>query len=445
MPRLRQLPQLYLRGSIANETMKNLPPQERQEISGLVEKLTDSPLLAGHKHEFISQLGRTIGCDYREDSSTAIAEYQIAIWRALIYLRYHSDYAYQCENCKATEYKTHQQSMKTFDRRYPTCPNCSKVKIILGSGQFKNNSFAYFEEVQNHIRSNPDRTIKHTSPIVAAKGKAKITNWQEILNDPNQLYKFFGEFIWNYFRQHLRENEIRLHKAEPTIISGPADLIAAEEIVSLLKKNKIEYNYQKAANPYNGYYTVGVRLLVTHKNISDQLRCILNKYRLLNIQIIISENEIKIGQSNCATNTTASITSPQEVFVQTERIKANDDDVSIYEIVYDKVKLGGHMQEDGIAEIESEDLVAVIRKSLPDGARNILDIITGNGEMYQKFSVYIERQSTKDREILDKSHRLPSHLHMAKFLRVSNRQVNQWLSDIRIQCLAHNLANHDLD
>lgn len=440
MPRLRQLPQLYLRGSIANETMKNLSPDEQTEISNLVVKLTKLPLLAGHKQEFITQLGKTIGGDYHEDPSTALAEYQVAIWRGLVYLKYHADYAYQCEACGSGEYRTLQNSRKKFDRRYPICPNCSKVKII--SDEPSTNSFVDFDQLQEHIKLNPTDHPKHISPIIALKGQSKVQNWQDILNDHDQIYKFFGEFIWNYFRQHLRENEIRFHNTEPTIISGPADHLVVEEIVSLFKKHKVEHSYQKKANPYNGYYNIGVRLLIVPKNISDHLRRILNKYENLKIEITISESEIKVRQSNCASHTTASIVCPEEVFIQTERVRTEDtDSCSIYEITHSRVKCEDDMQEDGIAKIESEDLIAVIRKSLPDGARNVFDIITGQGEIYQKFSLHIERNTD---EKLDKSDRPPRQVHIAKFLRVSNRQVNQWLSDIRVQCLAHNLADHDV-
>src|SRR6516164_8922237 len=106
MGRLRQLPQIYLRGAIANETMKNLPPEEVAHINIMVEQLAGSQLLAGHRQEFVNKLAQTFGGDYRDDHATADAEFHIAVWRACVYLIHHTDYSFRCRACQSSTYLT---------------------------------------------------------------------------------------------------------------------------------------------------------------------------------------------------------------------------------------------------------------------------------------------------------------------------------------------------
>jgi hypothetical protein len=88
------------------------------------------------------------------------------------------------------------------------------------------------------------------------------------------------------------------------------------------------------------------------------------------------------------------------------------------------------MQEDGIALIESEDLIKTIRESLNDKAQQVYDIIIGQGETYDKFVEFHGKRVEK---------MTPCNSHIAQFLGTNSRQVTAWVNDIRMQCLAHNI------
>ena len=95
------------------------------------------------------------------------------------------------------------------------------------------------------------------------------------------------------------------------------------------------------------------------------------------------------------------------------------------------------MQEDGIAQVETNDLIEAIRGSLNDGAQKVFDIMTSRGEIYDGFTVFQRgpRGTHSDNHI-----ERPRPAHIAKFLGTSPRQVNQWMKDIRLLSLAHGLT-----
>ena len=85
----RQMPELYLRGAIFNETMKNLSDNQIKEVEKKIDILLKTPSLTKSREKFCQTLAVTIGADYREDKNAALQEYKIALMKAIIYVMYH--------------------------------------------------------------------------------------------------------------------------------------------------------------------------------------------------------------------------------------------------------------------------------------------------------------------------------------------------------------------
>lgn len=437
--RLRQLPQLYLRGAIANETMRHLGPKEQDNINKLTKEVIKSPLLAGHKHRFIEKLGHTIGCDYYKCKEAAEQEFSIAIWRALVYLLHHAECKYRCQSCDSTEYTTHSGKPKAIDRRFPSCPNCGAVRVGETTDGYQEGQFVNINDLKRAVIRGGVAAPKHGSPIVPIKGQKKIVNHEEILNDPQQFTRFFGEFVWNYFRQTLRENEIKQHQKTQRSVVGPADQVAVEEIVSMFKQLKIPNTYEPKANPMDGYYRIQVDIMGTPQSVSRALAVLIDKYATHDVKIDVSETEVIVQQHRYAPQVEAQIVSPQTVMIQ-GRSASDDDDSSVYDSFQHRiVQTGGStMQEDGIANVETSDLIDTIRCSLSDGARQVFDIMTGQGQVFDEFEKY--QRSPKG---VQNNHYIerPKSTHISKFLGIPAAHVKQLIADIRIQCLAHGLSD----
>jgi hypothetical protein len=78
-----QMPQMFLRGSFVNVTIKNLTNEEQAEIAKIVEWIKDDPLLQPSRYQFKCALRNTIKGDYL-DEEAADQEYQIALWKAAV-------------------------------------------------------------------------------------------------------------------------------------------------------------------------------------------------------------------------------------------------------------------------------------------------------------------------------------------------------------------------
>src|SRR5271166_4357173 len=247
---LRQMSQVYLRGSLANETMKYATPEQQQQTNQLVNKLLEWPALQGQKNEFINKLARSIKGDYKDDREHAIAEYRIAVWKAAVQLLHHTNYHFICQNCKTTSYKTIRGKKKAFDRRYPECPSCTCVKINdPGDSDFVEGQYVKFEKFQAATETSISR-ITRVSPIIGIAADHKVSNYQEILNDEVQLAKYVGQFVLNYYRQIIRENKITKELKLEQIV-GPADQILVKELLTVLDQCNVKCSYLESGNPFN--------------------------------------------------------------------------------------------------------------------------------------------------------------------------------------------------
>ncbi len=432
--------------------MRHLPQEERDTIDRMTREISRMPILAGHRHRFIEKLGHTIGGDYYKNREAAEQEFTIAIWRALVYLLHHTDYSYRCEACNATEYTTHKNKPKALDRRYPICPACSNVRITdPGDSDLTAGQFIHMDDLQRTILAlGGNNPPKHESAVLSIKGTKKVMDHDKVLNAPDQITKYFGEFIWNYFRQTLRENEIRYHQLEviwiddKTMIkgrraSGPADQVAVEEVNSLLTQLKIPHTYEKKANPIGGSYRVQCELLITNQSVSRSVRSLINKYAEYGVKIGVNETEITIDTLEHGPQIEAIVVTPQPVCMQ-GKSGTDDDGASDIDTYQHRIKTRGGrpVQEDGIALVETNDLINTIRDSLNDEAQKVYDIVTGRGDTFDDFMTFFRGpRGVNSDAVIEK----PRDTHIAKFLKISTRQVKTHMSDIKMQCLAHNVGD----
>lgn len=453
MPRLRQLPQVYLRGSLANETMRYLSPDEKRTVDTLTREIAGSPVLANHRAEFITKLGQTIAGDYRDSRRDAEQEYYVAVWRAVVHLIYHSEYSYRCTHCSKTSYTTQKYKLKAFDRRYPHCPHCEVVRITdPGDSGYKAGEFVNIHKLQDTILSlefqhgqqstglaaagglTPQMPA-HESPIVSIKGQKKVQDHEKVLNDPEQLCRFFSEFVWNYFRQIIRENEIKYHQKEiKRKLVGPADIIAVEEICSYFTSQKIKFTYHERGNPYEGYYHISICLLELDPSVSVQIATLMEKYKKYRVSIKLTDTEIMVKETLNARVAEVEVMKPQMVQVMTTPVLDDDgNEMTALDAHQHRIK-GGMAMQDGMVEVETTDLFDTIKQDLCDGARQVFDIYLQQGDAYDQYLEY-----TKD---LPKGQK-PSLTHIARVLDVSPTQVAKWKSDIEMYCLRHGIGCED--
>lgn len=430
MPRLRQMPELFLRGALANETMKHLSQEQKDEVNKICRVVASHPKLGANRAEFTKQLGRTIGGDYREDRSTADQEYQIAIWRGVVHLLYHCSYSFRCTACDQSTYLTQRNKPSAMDRRYPVCPACRKVRITsVGGTDLVVDSFMGFDVYQEYLLHVPANVEPPTmgTPIVPIPGMDKVTDPHAILADPGQLHKFFSEFIWNYFRQILKENEITYHMKEPQKETGPADRMAVLEIVSLLGRVKTPYQYCVQSQPEEGQHHVYCQTATTPPEFTAEYAELLDKYKTLGIHITHNDREFLIPDVPSSGLIDALVVRPAPVLMSTTqtRIGGSGEESTSYAIERLEYKNSG---ETSLAVLENEEILTVIRSTLPDGnCVKTYDILTAQGDIWDDFSTKYGDST-------------PRAGHIANFLGTTSREINNHRRHIMIHMYANGLT-----
>lgn len=432
---IRQMPQLYLRGSIASVTMTNLTSAERQKLDELVEYVSNHQTMAGNKAGMINELSQTIRGDYADDRRAAEQEYKIAIWRGLVDLLYHKKYSYKCGHCSSDTYLTKRGKPKLIERPSVPCPSCGMAKVKnpgnsdLSCGQVVNH--ADMQEKYKHLTHG---SPTYSSIITHTGGDKKYENPEAILSCPKQLKKFFGEFIWNYFRQHIKENKRVSHQKKIDIISGPADLMVVEQIKNLCLKHKIDHGSDK--EPSNGFYIVRVSTLQTSPEFSLELALIKNSATTHNIVVKSNIATIDVQACQNAPTIEVGIIKPEHVTVIDNHVtnSGEEDASSGFTInqVSHRTSGGGRMdQEDHVSVIDRNEAAKRVRDSLPDGdCQKIYDILAQVGTSYDAFSgVYGSGE--------------PRTNHIAEHLNITTRAVKQHKDTIRIHCLACGLMPED--
>lgn len=428
MPIVRQIPKLYLRGSLATITMSNVTEAERQQIGELVEYVANHREMVRHKSEIIKQFGVTIGGDYADDYTAAENEYQIAIWKGVISLLHHREYSYQCLSCKNSHYQTKRGKSKAIDQKLAVCPNCQKVKLSNKGSIDTQEEFINYDEYRALLALGHNG-CEISSPIIPIEGTKKYDKSDIVFTDPKQLKKFFGEFAWNYFRQHLRENKRPEHKKTPQLISGRPAFVISEELISVCSQMNVDYNCAKEDDGYS-FHILGMQ---TPPEFTIEFSRIKEKASKHGIGLQIENNTILIRITDVTSNQDeieAVVVKPEHVTILDNQMSVNDDDngSTLDQIDYRFVEGQKMILEDHVSAIEISDALSSIRRALPDGlCQAIYDILCQNGVTYEEFT---DKFGSGD----------PKLNQIAEFFGLTVRAVNEFRDQIKLVCLSHGLS-----
>lgn len=427
---VRQMPELYLRGSLVNQTMANLTEEQRQHCQQVTQYVAQHTEMAKHRSQVIKELGSTIGADYRDDRTAAEQEYQIAVWRGVVNLFYHRQYTFKCRACGSSTYMTKRRVPKAIDRVQKPCPNCNMVEVHdSGWTDLIKGSFITHTAFQDSYKNLLDGIPESKPTIYSIPGELRYPNPQEVIDDPRQLAKFFGEFVWNYFRQQLRENSRAEHHKEPQAVIGRADEVITSEILSLCTRLKIDHHYCSDIQPELGWYRIQVNGLQTPPEFSGELVMLISKARDFGIEILLRDTEIRIQESSAAPTIEAFVVRPEHVMVLDNSTSVSDDNedgnFTINHVSFRTVGAHRMDQEDHVLAIERADVMRAVYDMLPEGdCRKICEIYLQNGVIYNAFRDVFTYDGT------------PRQQHMAKFLGITPRAVKQHVAFIRHACLA---------
>jgi hypothetical protein len=133
------------------------------------------------------------------------------------------------------------------------------------------------------------------STIVAVPGAGKYNNPDKIIEDNRQLRKFFGEFVWNYFRQQINENKRKEHRKDPIHLLGDTDYIITQEILSLCGQMGVDHNYCHRSEPKDGKYTIRIFGLLTPPEFTAELAQLKAKADLFGVPVTITSTTIEIA------------------------------------------------------------------------------------------------------------------------------------------------------
>lgn len=426
MPIVRQLPKIYLRGSIANITMSNITETERQEINDIVLQVANHKEMIKNKQKIIKKFGVTIGGDYADDRQAAENDYQIAIWRGVVSLLYHREYSFKCEACNQSSYQTKRGKQKSIDQIHLCCPNCNKVKLTHKGSIEHNTQFIDYNEYRT-LLDQGHNNCEITSPIIPIAGNKKYENPHDILNDPRQLKKFFGEFAWNYFRQHLKENKRLEHKKTPQLIRDKPSIIIAKELISICTQMNIE------CTPNEDESYIHILGLQTPPEFSIEFSKIKEKALKHGVSLDIDHNTISIRVTDVSSNQDeieAVVIKPEHVTVLDNQQNVTEDEngSTLEQVDYKFVEGKKMILEDHVAMIETCDALTTVRKALPIGTcQSIYDIFCQSGQAYEEFS---DKYGSGD----------PKLNQMAEYFGLTIRAINEFKEQIKLVCLSHGLS-----
>lgn len=450
MANVRQMPQMYLRGSLANITMRNLTRGQQAEAAALLDRIANHTEMQRHKIKVMRELGVTIAADYADDRAAAEAEYRIAIWRGIIELFFHHKYSFRCEACHSSTYITKRSKPKLIDRIQTPCPNCKRLVVkdpgdvaTLIAGQVLTE-----DDFQSAYADLPDgyRAPVSRSTIVPIAGERKYDNPQAIIDDDRQLRKFFGEFVWNYFRQQINENKRKEHQKGPRPITGPTDWVITQEIISLCTQMEVDFNYCEKIEPSDGRYTIRLFGLLTSPEFTVAFSLLRLKAAMYGVPVVVTPATVEVLLSPDAaplplltrkrkqkTQTyQALVFKPEHVSVLDNLASiADETDKSDFTLSQVSHRTVGGLRmdlEDHVAVVEADDAMNTVRDALPEGdCRIVFDILSQQGDTYNLFS---DLHGNGEARVN----------HIATFLGITPRTVNNYKRNIYMQCLAHNLT-----
>lgn len=407
MALIRQLPGLYVRGSLVNVTIKNLNEEERKQVSYWTEYVANHEKMLKHKLRICHKLRTTIGADFKEPAA-AEQEYYIAIWRGVADLLYHSSYQFQCAACGESTYTNLLGTKSIINRIMMPCPACNKVEITNPANtDFKPGDFVSEEDLKN-----TDAEFK--SCIKAIPIQKHYQNGIDILKDPEQLEKLFSTFVFNYYLQQLRENKREEHKIEPQEVYGYPYAILTEEISSILRKNSIKH----VIDTETTRNVIKFNTLQIAPEVTVEINLAINKYLKYGIAYSIATDKIIIAVDETAPMIKSQVLKQEHV--KTTNFAPDDnilDGIGFRSHGSEKMDLENH-----VAMVESNDMLQTIRDSLPDDCIPLFEIMSQIGDNYQRY-------------VSEYGYGQPCISNIAKMLNMSTKAVMDLKKTIKLACL----------
>lgn len=432
MSRLMQLPAIFIRGAIATQTMKSLTREQIEEVDKIVRIISKDQSLIADKHEFITQLGRTIKGDYKSDRNAAQQEFNIAIWRATVYLLFHKSYGYKCNLCGANEYTTVAGKQAVINKQYIVCPSCQK-------SYDKNNNIITITKSQNGYTGKSEsgdiigpfeekaKLEKHLkTPIAAISGDKRIIDPEKVLNDESQRNKWYTIWIWNYFRQILNENIIKVHNKRSSEITDYAHIVAFKLIIDQLHKLGHKYILDDISTKSGNKIEIYVNILHTNPDFSLYLNAIIKEYSQYGVSIEISPNCITIIGSTSVPIISAVVDLEDQVMMlsmQTPNDSNGDDSNKNWIDIIEHNSI--NKRDDETIILDSSETINVVRSKLGPDAKIAFDILCHTEPVW---SEYCDECNTK----------IPKKSAIAEFLKVSDDFVDKVyceISNVYTKCM----------
>ncbi len=435
MPVVRQLPVLLLRGSLANETMRFMPQETQEEVNGYLNKLRNHPEIKKQKLKAYKEFKKTLRGAF-EELESAEQEVDIALWRGIVNIKVHRDYSYRCAACLASAYYTKRGKPKAIDRRDVPCPNCRYAKVDNpGATDLAVGALINHDDAQTLYQNMPYGAPTFVSCIESTAGAPKYDK-SDILESDSQLKKFFGEFVFNYFRQQVKENKRKTSKHVQTI-TGFAHEIAEEEIRDLCVKHNVPFTINHSSDNV----IINVKGLLTSPDFSAGLNIIkvntlerdicltINDFDITievakeKLHVMIVDNQYAHAEIIPAKLFTTTITRPTHITMIENRESSDGEEG------FDISQLGGdEMTDDHVTSIDMQDAFLRTRNALPEGnCRKVYDILSQSGENYILYSeIYGEGP--------------PKINHVAKWLGITPRTVKQHKETITVCCMANDFV-----
>jgi len=432
-----QLSELYIRGSLATQTMGNLTQTQIKEVDKIVKMIMADPVLAADKFEFIKQLGNTIRSDYKSDRDVAEQEFRIAVWRATVYLLHHRNYTYHCTLCGEVEYTTSTNKKKSFDRQYKVCPYCTRTFLNDQVASLKKESHGYYlvdgdgERISEFFRKRVDIEKILQSPIKPILGNRKVADPHKILDDKEQRGKWYSVWVWNYFRQILNENAIRTHNKHQVNISGPAHTVAVYELINEFKRLGHKY-YVDESSINNSEVEILASIMALELDWSKFIISMIYKYKNYDVEITPTFFSVKIVAKGVSPIIESTIVTEDPVIMlsmNTPKNSSGNDESRNWSDTLESNANRDNISHD--ISVDEDDWMTVAYNNLQDYiSKAIFRIYSQRGPIWDEFS---KRYGAKE----------AAKSHIAKFLGVSIKKVEEHKRIIKNICNAMSPDNND--
>lgn len=341
-----QLPKMFLRGSLAWETMANLTPEQQAESDWYTDYVANHPDMQRHKRRYIRDLSNTIGGDYR-DPEAAIHDYNIIIWRGVVMLFYHKKYEFECTLCGSRTAKNQSGTVSEIRGCPPVCPNCKGASDT--------------EE----------------SPIRVIVVDKRHPNPKSVIDDPTQMSRWFSQQLNNATRQQLRENPIKTI-TRTNIVTDYADSQILSKLKSILSATKISNQVVNTDHGVSAACSIFFDTLAAPARVIGQLAALCQEAAENGVIMQLDNTGIKLQRGANCTHITQSVVEKINATVLTPSQVGPD--------TPNPLETPSGAEFDHVAHIASSDFLAQVTKRLPtENCRATRDIIIQEGKWYAKY------------------------------------------------------------